>query len=225
MARTRLIVSVDDYGVSPRWDAGILEAVEAGAVDAVAVMVDRGGEGRIPPLLASGIETGLHLELGWSFKDGQAGPAERDAAGRALAQQLKHYGRLLGRPPDFLNGHHHCHARPGIGAVIADAARERGLPLRSISPRHRRLLRCRGVATPGLLVGRLTESEPLPPAELDRDDLPATVEWMVHPGHPDPSVGSSYDRGRAEDLRLLLGWQPPEGVQRSTHRVALRSTC
>jgi hypothetical protein len=27
---------------------------------------------------------------------------------------------------------------------------------------------------------------------------------MVHPGNPDPGSGSAYDRGRGEDLALLL---------------------
>ena len=37
-----LIISADDYGYSPAYDEGILEAAEAEAIDAVSVLVRRG---------------------------------------------------------------------------------------------------------------------------------------------------------------------------------------
>src|SRR4051794_88448 len=36
-----LIITADDYGYSPRYDEGIVEAAGAGAVDSVSVMVTR----------------------------------------------------------------------------------------------------------------------------------------------------------------------------------------
>jgi hypothetical protein len=39
-------------------------------------------------------------------------------------------------------------------------------------------------------------------AWLEGRHLPGLTEWMVHPGHS--GGGSSYDRGREEDLKLLL---------------------
>jgi predicted glycoside hydrolase/deacetylase ChbG (UPF0249 family) len=57
-----LIVTADDWGYSSRYNAGIAEALGAGAVDAVSAMVlrpacDPG------PLLEYGVEVGLHLEI------------------------------------------------------------------------------------------------------------------------------------------------------------------
>ena len=93
------------------------------------------------------------------------------------------------------------------------------LPVRSISAEHRRLLRAAGVTTQDLLVGRYSEDDAVIPPELS--DSPRgvrSIEWMVHPGHPDPSSGSDYDRGREEDLRALLEFEPPPGLRRGNHR-------
>jgi predicted glycoside hydrolase/deacetylase ChbG (UPF0249 family) len=208
-----LVITADDYGYSPRYDEGIVEVARAGAVDSVSAMVLRG-----PPaaglLLATGVEVGLHLELG--SNEARA----RDEA----ALQLERFQRLFDRDPAYLDGHRHCHTQAAIASMVAELARGLGLPVRSVDSRHRRLLRRLGVATPDLLIGRLEEDEPALPAELagGGSGLPdGVIEWMVHPGRRDPESGSRYDRGREEDLELLLGWQAPPGLRRSTHQAAL----
>jgi chitin disaccharide deacetylase len=204
-----LIVTADDYGYRPAYDRGILEAARAEAVDAVSAMVGRGPL-RPEPLLATGVEIGLHLQLPGIAEETRPGPAEREAAIAALGSQLSRFEEAFGRPAAYLDGHHHCHARDGLAVAIARVAAERGMPVRSIHDRHRRLLQCLGVPTPDRLVGRLESSGPGTP-ELLRSVLqgetppPSGVtEWMVHPGHPDPDPASSYDAAREEDLRLVL---------------------
>lgn len=186
-----LIITADDYGYAPAYDEGIAEAARAGAVDAVSAMVTR-GEPDPAPLAESGVEVGLHLELGAS----------------SLEEQLTEFERRFGRPPAYLDGHHHCHARGPAAVAVANLARERGLPVRSVDARHRRLLRCKGVATPDRLVGRNSEDEPALPEEvaaLIRGDGPeGATEWMTHPGRAEATSGSRYDAAREEDLRLLL---------------------
>lgn len=223
-AITSLIITADDYGYRPAYDAGILAAARERLIDAVGAMVLRPGI-EPAPLLESGIGIGLHLELSGTPDSPRAGRAERRVAAASVAAQIDRFGELFGGSPAYLDGHRHAHARPGLGVVIADAAAERGLPVRSVDRRHRRLLRCRGIATPDLLVGRLRESDPALPAELGgvgkgSPELPAVVEWMVHPGEPDPASGSAYDAGRAEDLALLRRFRPPDGVVRATHLAA-----
>jgi hypothetical protein len=98
-----------------------------------------------------------------------------------------------------------------------------------VTPRHRRLLRCQGVPTPDRLVGRLDEDEPALPEEIrmvargEGELPPGVTEWMVHPGRPDPGSGSAYDRGRAEELDLLLrvALAPALTEARTTHLAAL----
>jgi chitin disaccharide deacetylase len=237
---SRLIVTADDYGYAGAYDAGILEAASAGAVDAVGVMVGIGRHPDPAPLLATGVELGLHLELHRVEAERRhglgtapagrrrAGRAARDAAVAELERQVAEFERLCGRPAAFVDGHRHCHAAPGLGAAIGRACAHRGLPLRSVTATHRRTLRRLGVATQDRLIGRLAENEPLPPPEiatwLQTGSGPYGVtEWMVHPGHPDSRSGSSYDAGRAEDLELVLrlARQPALVAARSTHAAAL----
>jgi predicted glycoside hydrolase/deacetylase ChbG (UPF0249 family) len=188
-----LLVVADDYGYARGYDEGILEATRAGALDAVSVMVLRDPDPE--PLLESGVEVGLHLE-----------PLPETP----LDEQLGRYEELFGRAPAHIDGHHHCHAARGRPALtVARAGKRLGARVRSVSPRHRRLLRCLGVRTQDRLVGRLSEREPPLPTELASalrgEPLPdGLTEWMVHPGHRSPGSGSSYDAGREEDLRLLI---------------------
>jgi predicted glycoside hydrolase/deacetylase ChbG (UPF0249 family) len=225
-----LIITADDYGYRPRYDEGIVEAATAGAVDSVSVMVTR-GRVNVEPLLATGVETGLHLELPPALEQGErAGDREREAALRELDRQLEAFEAALGRPAAYLDGHRHCHAHAGLAAPIGREAARRGLPVRSIDAGHRRILRRAGAATPDRLIGRYSEEpDGALPVELQavvegEGSLPRGVtEWMVHPGHPDPESGSGYDQAREEDLDLLLslGLLPALASARLTHAAAL----
>lgn len=202
-----LIITADDFGLSPSYDQGMLEAVRAGAVDAVSVMVLR--VGAVPDELREwGGAVGLHFETNGEGSSPGRGEVER---------QLAAFAELVGRPADYLDGHHHCHAEPALGGVVAELATELDLPVRSVGEEHRSLLRAAGVRTPDRLVGRYEESDPVVPAELD-GLTPGWTEWMVHPGHADPRSGSSYDRGREEDLTALLALALPAGIRRSDQR-------
>jgi len=221
------VITADDYGYRPAYDEGILEAVRAGAVDAVSAMVTR--EVRPAPLLEARVEVGLHLELERMPAAGAAGPAERREALAALRAQLERFERLFGRAPAYLDGHHHCHAREGLAPDVARTAAARNLPVRSVGARHRRLLRGVGVPTPDRLVGRTEESEPPLPEEiarvLDGGEAPAGVtEWMVHPGHRDPQGTSSFDAAREQDLELVVDLADELGraFRRGTHAALTR---
>ena len=212
-----LIVVADDYGRAPAYDAGILEAARAHAVDAVSVIVT--GDVDPVPLAGAGVACGLHLTL----TDAEA--ATQPAAVAALQEQLERFERLFGRPAAHLDGHRHCHAVPSVATGIAREAARLGMPLRSVSTSHRKTLRALAVATADRLVGRFSEREPVVPVALrplveGRGEAPPGItEWMVHPGHSDPAVSSRYDLGREEDLRVLLelGRRPDIAALRRTH--------
>jgi predicted glycoside hydrolase/deacetylase ChbG (UPF0249 family) len=185
-----LAIHADDYGYAPSYDAGIVEAARAGAIDGASVMALRHPDPG--PLVATGIDLGLHLE---------ASPAPAD--------QAAEFERLVGRPPDYIDGHHHVHAAQPLAEPVVRLALRLGVPVRSANARHRAFLRERGVATADRLLGRFRESEPALPPELaawlsGERSLPGVTEWFVHPGHPSREAGSSYDAGRGEDLALLL---------------------
>jgi predicted glycoside hydrolase/deacetylase ChbG (UPF0249 family) len=188
----RLLITADDCGYSPAYDEGIAEAALAGAIDGVSAMVLR-GKLDPGPLEGTGVAVGLHVDLG------RAG----------LGEQVELFERAFGREPDYVDGHHHCHARGRPAVEVANLARERGWPVRSVDARHRRLLRCKGVKTADLLVGRDSESDPVLPSEIravvrGEGLWEGLVEWVTHPGYAARDEASSYDAGREDDLRVLL---------------------
>ncbi len=200
-----LTITADDFGLSPLYDRGILVAAKAGAIDAASVMVLR-SPAQIDDLLACGVGVGLHLE-----RRGEEALTERDA----LAQ-IERFERLAGRPPDHLDGHHHCHTAGGVAGTVADLAAGLAIPVRSIDEPHRELLREAGASTPDQLVGRYDESQQVVPVELAQPTPAAAwIEWMVHPGYPDPDSGSSYDHGRREDLEAVLSFRPDPDLLRT----------
>jgi len=215
----QLVITADDYGYWPSYNMGILEAIEMGAIDCVSAMVER--EHCDPePLLATGIEIGLHIEF-----EGRWGPRSGAPARTALRVQLERFGDLFGRWPSFLNGHHHCHARPELATPVFQTAQQIGAPVRSVNPDHRQWLRERGIDTPDLLIGRLESKEPAEPPEV-RNPPEGITEWMVHPGHPDSASGSSYDRARGEDLavlqKVMLRARYDEPVWGDARRVSMK---
>jgi predicted glycoside hydrolase/deacetylase ChbG (UPF0249 family) len=214
----QLIITADDWGYSLRYNVGIEEAVRAGAVDAVSAMVLRPACDPAP-LLESGVEVGLHLEL--------PEPVGRGEASEVPRRQAEAFERLFGSPPAHIDGHHHCHATLPLATAAEDLAMDLGVPLRAVGEDHRFRLEERGVLCPNRLIGRLEESEPALPrllAEvLKQEALPrGATEWVVHPGRRDPEAGSTYDRGREEDLALLLRLTDDKtlAASRVTHRVA-----
>jgi predicted glycoside hydrolase/deacetylase ChbG (UPF0249 family) len=218
-----LIISADDYGYAPAYDRGILEAARAEAIDSASVMVGMVGPAAVASLLATNVEIGLHVAIPLAFRALTAAQVREH-----LEMELTSFERVFERPPAFLDGHHHCHAGHGVAATIGRLAAERDLPVRSVNPAHRRLLRGLGVATPDLLVGRIKQTEPAVPPEIQAllvgDQVPdGVVEWMTHPGHPDPDSGSSYDSGRLQDLRLLMDLREelPLRRLRASHALAL----
>ncbi len=219
-----LIIAADDYGYWPSYNRGILEAVNRGAVDSVGVLVER--EHCDPkPLLDSGVEIGLHLEF-----DGRWGVRSGAPARSAVEIQLDRFSRLFGAWPAYIDGHHHCHARPELAEPVARAASQLGIAVRSVDAGHRQLLRERRIPTQDHLIGRNSSGEPQTDEAL-RELEPGVTIWMVHPGHADSESGSSYDMARFEDLDLLLrldlraraGGATWGNARRSTHALALTS--
>jgi predicted glycoside hydrolase/deacetylase ChbG (UPF0249 family) len=215
-----LLITADDYGYSPRYCEGILRAARAGAVDAVSAMVMRPWCDPTP-LLASGVEIGLHLELAESGSEDAAGEPRR---------QADLFSRLFGRPPAHIDGHHHCHTTAPLLEAVSELAARLDARVRSIGESDRRRLRERGVRTPDRLIGRLRGEEPALPPEL-RDlrsgSAPLTAgltEWVVHPGLADPAAGSAFDAARDEDLGLLLELadEPRLQAPRVRYRRAMR---
>ncbi len=215
----RLIITADDWGYSPRYNAGIAEAAREGAIDAVSAMVLR-EHCESGPLRECGVEVGLHIE-----HPERVGYREIMDAPRRQADAFE---KLFGSAPAYIDGHRHCHASLQMATAVEDLALELEVPMRAVGEDHRFRLEERRIRSAYRLIGRMYENEPAIPqliAEaLSEGAMPwGTTEWVVHPGHSDPSAGSGYDGAREEDLALVLRLkdESPLAGARTTHRAAL----
>lgn len=154
----RVALCADDYGYRPGVSAAIRRlAVESRltATSALVTFPDWGRAAADVTALRATIDVGLHLDL---VEGPPLGPMPRLApAGvppsigtlirRALMgaidqveirdetlRQIEAFERATGHLPDFLDGHQHAHALPGVGVAVL-AALERADPARRIAVR------------------------------------------------------------------------------------------
>lgn len=148
MARTLWIIA-DDYGLGERHDAVMRELLAASAIDGVSVLVEtcsRESADALAELWTPERRVGLHLNLTWSPRrdtprPGRSGLLARSAlglgrsqAGEALGAQWHLFEALLGRRPDYIDGHEHCHAFPSVRPLVMELARTQDVAVRSMVP-------------------------------------------------------------------------------------------
>ena len=140
----RAVLCADDFAQTRETVEGILSLVDSGRLSAVSCMVesplwaDAGVRLRSRPQT---FDIGLHFNLTHDF----SGKGHRAAAfpftilecymgringaaiERRLTRQLEQFEEVIGRPPDFVDGHHHVHQLPVIRDVLISVLRARGL--------------------------------------------------------------------------------------------------
>ena len=178
-----IILCADDYAISPGVSRGIVELARMGrlsATSAMSVAPDWPRLARDLDGLGDGIAVGLHLTftglapLGGMPRfapDGRfpsLGQVVQGALMRRLPvaeiadeidRQLDAFRKELGREPDFVDGHQHVHALPGIRGALLAALMKRGLAgrvwLRDPADRAVSILRRRVEVQKALVVGAL----------------------------------------------------------------------
>jgi len=132
--RKKIVLCADDYGQSAAISAGIAQLVEQRRLSAVSCMTEapfwNSADNALPP--RHDIDIGLHFNLTHPFA-GQTPPARplarqlRDALlgrldtrvlERALHSQLDRFEAVLGRAPDFVDGHQHVHVFPQVRGCL-----------------------------------------------------------------------------------------------------------
>ena len=167
------MLCADDYGMSAGISRGIVELAGDGRISATSAMSLAPGWAELSrdlAPLAGRIGIGLHLTLTWGRPLGPmpvlAPDRQLPSVGRlvrlALAgrlpgaeieaeidRQLDRFEAALGRAPDFVDGHQHVHALPGIRSALLQILTRRSLTgrlwLRDPSDRPSAILR-RGVS-------------------------------------------------------------------------------
>jgi chitin disaccharide deacetylase len=149
----RIWLCADDYGISAGVNRGIRDRLARGRLNATSVMVVGGAIGRdevealkAATAVAPRSAIGLHVTLTAPFQpltmhfrpvhDGQflpfakllrAGLARRldgEIIRTEVMVQLKAFGELFARPPDFVDGHQHAQLFPGVRDGFLDAVKE-----------------------------------------------------------------------------------------------------
>lgn len=241
-----LIVTADDFGFGVPTSRGIIRAHHAGVVTSTSLMVVTGDHARASiPLLkdAPDLEVGLHLVMtgpaqkplvagkssGLVAHDGCFNPLgklllrawlrrlNQKAVFDEICAQAEQFIKLTGRPPAYVDGHHHSHQLPIIRDAMVDAMNLGVLPKivrNTIEPSsvcaavggshiRRKVMHHLGVnARPAFtaagvwmndscfgMVGASDLRQPQPWAKYF-DHLPESgvIEWFVHPGETDDSL-------------------------------------
>jgi chitin disaccharide deacetylase len=259
-----LIVTADDFGIGLKTSEGIVRAHLHGPVTATSVMTITGDHVRASvPLLADApnLDLGLHLVLtncgekpimarqssglvdrnGEFFSNGKLwqrafmGKLDQVGVADEIAAQTELFHKLIGRAPDYVDGHHHSHQLPTIREALLDVMAADLLPrvtrVTTESPgiKHVGSIRikrmaarflgkqasdrfCKGwVWTNDSFFGMLSAGDlhrEFPWAKYLKV-LPESgvIEWVVHPGLPDPSLigRDDYNAQRATELEALTG--------------------
>ncbi len=190
MPQPKLIITADDYGMSPRFNQGMLEVARAGLITGISVMVKRKYI-RKTDLLTLGISLGLHLEL------------ENSSSYREIVSQIERFKKRFGELPAYLDGHQHTHVTPDNIDRVIRAARHYGLPIRSRLPTDRAYLLQNGIATPSHFVSWHPERLSVLEERLIASCSFPVSELVVHPGYFDTRCQYTYNQEREAELAFL----------------------
>jgi predicted glycoside hydrolase/deacetylase ChbG (UPF0249 family) len=202
-----LIVTADDFGLSPGVNRGILEAHRRGVLTSTSLMVLRPACAEAVALSRESptLSVGLHLDL-----DESAGDAG------AVRDQFVLFERALGRPPTHVDGHHDLHLRPEWLPQVLTYARRCGVPVRGRS----------AVARLGRFYGQwggrahLEQVSVESLIEILRTGLgDGATELICHPGYVDPTLRSGYTRERESELATLCDPRVPEAIRSTGARL------
>jgi len=227
----RLVVTADDFGLSPGVVTGIVEAQESGIVTATSLMVNA------PAAEAAfawtrehaSMAVGLHFVLTFGRPVGPVAPLENlvDDDGRfrrldseehahatadqvraELRAQLEKFEAGTGRRPSHIDGHHHAHALAGILTAVLDEAARIDVPVRSLDVATRERVRAASVRTPDTFLDTFYGADHVGEDALVTilESLPeGTSELMCHPARVDTALEklSSYRDAREVELRTL----------------------
>jgi predicted glycoside hydrolase/deacetylase ChbG (UPF0249 family) len=240
MIARRVIICADDYGISPAVSGAIRDLVARRRINATSAMVasphfDRTEAAKLRDAADAHAAIGLHLTLTGPFKPLSQGftPVHqgafltlaatlRRAHLRALrpellaaeiSRQFEAFAAAFGRPPDFVDGHHHVHLFPQLRDAVLRVTKEaaphawvrqcgqrsarkrftdhKALLLDGLSRRFRRLAAAHGLATNPSFAGTYAFRSEIGYARLFAsflDRMPDGGVIMCHPGKVDAAL-------------------------------------
>jgi chitin disaccharide deacetylase len=240
MSERHIIICADDYSISPAVSAAIRDLIARGRINATSVMVaapsfDRAEAAKLRDVALKHAAVGLHVTLtapfvplSQNFEPLRYGAflslatTLRRAHLRALrpklltieiSHQFEAFVAAFGRPPDFVDGHHHVHLFPQIRDAVLRVTKDlapdawvrqcgqlsasrrltdhKALLLDGLSRRFRRLAADHGLRTNPAFAGTYTFRSDAAYAALFAtflDRLPDGGVIMCHPGKVDAEL-------------------------------------
>jgi predicted glycoside hydrolase/deacetylase ChbG (UPF0249 family) len=210
VAKKRLIVNADEFGLSFGVNQGIIEAYEQGIVTSASLMVHwpAAAEAAAYARGHPDLSLGLHVDLGeWAYRDGawvaiyEVVPEDDSwALAHELSRQLSSFRELVGEDPTHIDSHQHVHLRESVLPLVRQVAASLGVPLRQCKPE---------IGYCGAFYGQTAAGSPFPEGisvgRLHRilTQLPPGVtELSCHPGESD-ELDTMYRSERSEEVRVL----------------------
>jgi predicted glycoside hydrolase/deacetylase ChbG (UPF0249 family) len=188
-----LIVTGDDFGLTPGVNLGIVEAHNSGIVTSASLMVNRPASAEAAALARGcpGLSVGLHLELSTD---------DHEPVHVQIEQQAARFLELVGVLPTHLDAHHNAHHDQRLLPHVLAWARRGAVPVRGHSD-VRHVSKFYGqwggeshleqIGVEGFL------------RVLDEDIRDGVTEFGCHPGYVEPGFPSSYAAEREVELRTL----------------------
>ena len=144
--RKNLIISADDFGISPLANENILALAEAGKLDRVAVMTNGSfTDLEIERLKKTSVKLDIHLDLASEIsakrklKDGilvrglkftfayLSDHLNANSKEQHWEKQLKDFHTIIGKYPDGINSHQHIHFFPAYFKIILRLAQKNNI--------------------------------------------------------------------------------------------------
>lgn len=133
---TRVCYCADDYGLSPAISSGIIDLIAQHRLHATSCMTQAEdwvqSARQLKPYLST-IDIGLHLNFTHLFypatfafslrqlmQSAWLHTLDRTQVRESIIQQWQHFTDVLGKAPDFVDGHQHIHQFPVIREVLVE---------------------------------------------------------------------------------------------------------
>lgn len=190
MVRPQLIITADDYGMSPLFNRGIEELASLGLITEVSVMIKRP---YLEPrhLDALKVPIGLHLEL----KEG--------SSLQEITAQIHAFRKKFRELPAYLDGHQHQHLTAKNLPLILAVAKKFHLPIRSRYPEDRSLIKKSGISTSDNFISWHPTRISILQTHLVEAQRYSASELVVHPGYYDVHCSYPYNREREAEFGFL----------------------
>lgn len=189
----KLIITADDWGLSPEFNQGIIETARAGVTTGISIMIRRSfvDEDALLQIQNEKLALGLHLEL-----EGNSPESE-------IFSQIEEFQKRLEQLPDYLDGHQHHHLSERFLSYTIAAAKQYDLPVRSRYPEDRITLQEAGIRTPDNFISWHPSRLSVLEERIETAKQFSLSELVVHPGYFDPNCDYPYNHKREMELSFL----------------------